>query len=87
MKEESKNSKKKNHNSKNSKKIIINTKEDLSKLSFTTLKNAKIFDFEGEYYDFIYNRALGIEKNPPEKDSLLTSNDFLLINKFHQSLN
>jgi hypothetical protein len=78
MKEESKNSKKKNHNSKNSKKIIINTKEDLSKLSFTTLKNAKIFDFEGEYYDFIYNRALGIEKNPPEKDSLLTSNDFLV---------
>lgn len=78
MKEESKNSKKKNHNSKNSKKIIINTKEDLSKLSFATLKNAKILDFEGEYFDFIYNRALGIEKSPSKKESILASNNFLI---------
>lgn len=78
MKEESKNSKKKNHNSKNCKKIIINTKEDLSKLSFTTLKNAKILDFEGEYFDFIYNRALGIEKSPSKKESILASNNFLI---------
>lgn len=74
MKEESKNSKKK----KNSKKITLNSKEDLNKLSFTVLKNAKIFDFEGDYYDFIYNRALGIEKNPSEKESLLSSNSFIL---------
>ena len=62
MKEESKNSKKK----KNTKKITLNSKEDLNKLSFTVLKNAKIFDFEGDYFDFIYNRALGIEKNPSQ---------------------
>ena len=41
MKEE-KNSKKKNHKS-NSKKVVINTKEDLNKLSISTLKNTKIF--------------------------------------------
>lgn len=73
MKEESKNSKKK----KNTKKITLNSKEDLNKLSFTVLKNAKIFDFEGDYFDFIYNRALGIEKNPSQKESLLSSNNFI----------
>lgn len=76
MKEE-KNSKKKNHKS-NSKKVVINTKEDLNKLSISILKNTKIFDFTGDYFDFIYQRALGLEKNPTEKESLLTSNSFLV---------
>ena len=76
MKEDSKNSKKKN--TKNSKKIVINTKEDLNKLSFSVLKNTKIFDFEGDYFNFIYERALGIEKNPEEKQSLLSSNNFTI---------
>ena len=74
MKEDSKNSKKKG--TKNSKKIVINTKEDLNKLSFSVLKNTKILDFEGDYFNFIYERALGIEKNPEEKESLLSSNNF-----------
>ena len=78
MKEE-KNSKKKNHKS-NSKKVVINTKEDLNKLSISILKNTKILDFTGDYFDFIYQRALGLEKNPTEKESLLTSNS-LLVNK------
>ena len=78
MKEE-KNSKKKNHKL-NSKKVVINTKEDLNKLSISILKNTKIFDFTGDYFDFIYQRALGLEKNPTEKESLLTSNS-LLVNK------
>ena len=75
MKDNLKNSKKQNRN-KNSKKIVINTKEDLNKLSFSVLKNTKIFDFEGDYFNFIYDRALGIEKNPQEKESLLSSNNF-----------
>ena len=74
MKEDSKNSKKKG--TKNSKKIVINTKEDLNKLSFSVLKNTKIFDFEGDYFNYIYERALGIEKNPEQKESLLSSNNF-----------
>jgi len=78
MKEE-KSSKKKNHKS-NSKKVVINSKEDLNKLSISILKNTKIFDFTGDYFDFIYQRALGLEKNPTEKENLLTSNS-LLVNK------
>ena len=74
MKEDSKNSKK--NGTKNSKKIVINTKEDLNKLSFSVLKNTKIFDFEGDYFNYIYERALGIEKNPEQKESLLSSNNF-----------
>ena len=74
MKEDSKNSKKKG--AKNAKKIVINTKEDLNKLSFSVLKNTKICDFEGDYFNFIYEKALGIEKNPEEKESLLSSNNF-----------
>ena len=75
MKDDSKNSKKQKSN-KNSKKIIINSKEDLNKLSFSVLKNTKIYDFGGDYFNFIYDRALGIEKNPEEKESLLSSNNF-----------
>ena len=51
-----------------SKKIILNKKEDLNKISFTDLKNAKIFDFSGDYFNFIYDKALNIEKNPEEKE-------------------
>ena len=58
-----------------SKKIILNKKEDLNKISFTDLKNAKIFDFSGDYFNFIYDKALNIEKNPEEKESLMTFND------------
>jgi len=58
-----------------SKKIVLNKKEDLNKISFTDLKNAKIFDFSGDYFNFIYDKALNIEKNPEEKESLMTFND------------
>ena len=57
------------------KKIILNKKEDLNKISFTDLKNAKIFDFSGDYFNFIYDKALNMEKNPEEKESLMTFND------------
>lgn len=70
MKEELVIPKKKNSNSKNTKKIIINSKEDLIKIPFSTLKNTEIFDFGGKYFDLIYNRALGIEQNIFEKESL-----------------
>lgn len=74
MKEDTKNSKKQNF----SEKVIINTKEDLTKIPFSVLKNTKIYDFEGDYYKFIYDRALGLEKNPKEKESFLSSNNYLL---------
>ena len=76
MKDEIKSSKKKNHKS-NSKKVVINTKDDLNKLSFSDLKNTKIFDFSGKFFDFIYDRALGIEKNPNEKEAFLSSKNYI----------
>lgn len=74
MKDDSKNSKKQK---KNSKKVVINTKEDLNKLSFSVLKNTNICDFSGDYFNFIYERALGIEKDPIAKKELLSSNNII----------
>ena len=54
--------KKNSKTDKTSNKIILNKKEDLNKISFTELKNAKIFDFSGDYFNYIYQRALDIEK-------------------------
>ena len=67
--------KKNSKTDKTSNKIILNKKEDLNKISFTELKNAKIFDFSGDYFNYIYQRALEIEKNPEEKESLMTFNN------------
>jgi hypothetical protein len=75
MKDDTKNSKKL---SKNSKKVIINTKEDLAKIPFSVLKSTDIYDFEGDFYKFIYDRALEIEKNPEEKKEFLSSNNYLI---------
>ena len=58
-----------------SKKIVINKKEDLNKISFTDLKNTKIFDFSGDYFNYIYEKALNIEQNPEEKEALMEFND------------
>ena len=67
--------KKNSKTDKTSNKIILNKKEDLNKISFTELKNAKIFDFSGDYFNYIYQRALDIEKNPEEKESLMNFNN------------
>ena len=75
MIDDSKSSKNQSQN-KHSKKIVINSKEDLNKLSFSVLKKTKIYEFEGDYFNFIYDRALHIEKNTEEKESILSSNNF-----------
>ena len=80
MKAESRFNKKQKSNLKsdsntNSKKIILNKKEDLNKISFTDLKNAKIFDFSGDFFNFIYQKAINLEKNPEEKENLMIFND------------
>ena len=80
MKENSKN--KKQNNTKNSQtKITLNTKHDFNKLSFSVLKNTKISDFEGDYFNFIYGQALEREKNPLGKESLKTTSNNLTNNK------
>ena len=74
MKDELKSIKRQKNSKKDltTKKIVLNKKEDLNKISFTDLKNAKLSDFSGDYYNFIYETALNMEQqNPEEKDSLM----------------
>jgi len=66
----------KKQKSNKNKKIILNSKEDLNKLSFSVLKNTKITDFEGEYFNFIKDCAMELEKDPQEKETFLNSNNF-----------
>ena len=77
MKENQKSYKKPNDSriDNNQKKILLNKKEDLNKISFSELKNAKIYDFSGDYFNFIYEKALNIEKNPEKKESLMLFHD------------
>ena len=78
MKDELKSSKRQKNSKKDLplKKIVLNKKDDLNKVSFTDLKNAKLSDFSGEYFNFIYEKALNMEQqNPEEKESLMIFND------------
>ena len=78
MKDELKSSKRQKNSKKDLplKKIVLNKKDDLNKVSFTDLKNAKLSDFSGEYFNFIYEKALNMEQqNPEEKESLMILND------------
>ena len=78
MKDELKSSKRQKNSKKDLplKKIVLNKKDDLNKVSFTDLKNAKLSDFSGDYFNFIYEKALNMEQqNPEEKESLMIFND------------
>lgn len=48
-------------------KIKINTESDLYNLPIETLKNAKISDFYGNFYDIIFNKAIDIQTNGGKK--------------------
>ena len=54
---------KRNNNNYQPKKIIINDSADLYKLPVNVIKNAKIYNFSGDYFDEIYEEALKIERN------------------------
>ena len=45
------------------KKVIINNSLDLYKLPVSTIKNTKIYNFKGKYFDEIYEEALKYERN------------------------
>ena len=45
------------------KKVIINNSLDLYKLPVSTIKNTKIYNFKGKYFDQIYEEALKYERN------------------------
>lgn len=48
-------------------KIKLNTESDFYNLSIETLKNTKISDFYGNFYDLIFNKAIDIQTNGGKK--------------------
>jgi hypothetical protein len=46
-----------------SEKIVIDNATDLYKLPISTIKNTKLYNFTGKYYDKIYEEALKIERS------------------------
>ena len=57
------NSKKANNNINAPKKIIIDNSADLFLLPVQAIKNTKIYNFSGKYFDEIYEEALKIERS------------------------
>ena len=54
---------KRNNNIYYPKKVVINNSADLYKLPVEVIKNSKIYDFSGDYFNEIYEEALKIERN------------------------
>ena len=48
-------------------KITINNSADLYKIPISVLKRTKVYNFQGKYYEKIYNEALDIEKEKAQK--------------------
>ena len=59
-KEEYKN---KNLNKSNDNKIILETSADLYKLPISTIKNTKLYDYSGKYFEELYKELLKAEKD------------------------
>ena len=52
-------------------KIILENSTDLYKLSLNVLKNTKIYNYKGKYFDKIYEEALKIERSGGKVEDLL----------------
>ena len=50
----------------NDKKIILETSADLFKLPISAIKNTKLYDYSGKYFDQMYKDLLKAEKNGEE---------------------
>ena len=48
-------------------KITLNNSADLYKIPISVLKKTKVYNFQGKYYDKIYQEALDIEREKVEK--------------------
>ena len=49
-------------------KVVINNSADLYKLPINTIKNSNLNDFQGGYFDEIYQEALKIERREAMKN-------------------
>jgi hypothetical protein len=61
-----------------SSKIIIDNCFDLYKLPLDTIKNTRLYNFSGKYYEKIFEEALKLEKEEIEKCDI-NNNDLLNI--------
>ena len=52
-------------------KIILENSSDLYKLPIHVLKNTKIYNFKGKYFDKIYEEALKIERSGGKVDDFI----------------
>ena len=52
------------------KRVVINNSADLYKLPVDVIKNSKIYNFSGDYFNEIYEEALKIERNNGIKNLL-----------------
>ena len=52
----------------NNDKVVINNSADLYKLPINTIKNSNLNDFQGAYFDEIYQEALKIERREAIKN-------------------
>ena len=68
------NNKKIQNNINNPKKIIINNSLDLYKLPVSAIKNTKIYNFSGKYFNEIYEEALKIERNNGVEKNIININ-------------
>ena len=49
--------------------IYLNSQNDILKFSFSQLKNTKLHNFKGPYYDKLFAEAMRLEKE--EKDEII----------------
>ena len=57
------NNQRNNYNIYYPKRVVINNSADLYKLPVEVIKNSKIYNFSGDYFNEIYEEALKIERN------------------------
>lgn len=85
---------KSNNDDNTSQKIIINSINDLYKLPISVMKNTKITNFSGKYFEKLFKKALGLEekKLPPinmnNSDFISnTKSDQKVVTKKHRKIN
>ena len=70
----------------NDNKIIINTKLDLNKIPLNTIIHGNLFNFEGEYFKKLYEKAEK-EENKEYNNNLEIKEDIILPNKLKNNEN
>ena len=82
--------KKSQNNDKTVQKVTIDSKKDLYDMPINVMKNTKISNFQGKYYELLYQKALELESNhtlPSEMSNITFSNILNTFPKSHKTIN